>query len=148
MVNAPLYMRHSVRSCYVVYSSVPNRSRAALFVLFTFCRTATLNRDLLYIATLIGDVKICAKTQKQHDMQCKWITPNFGGYYRVMECSRKISMVPILMYFFSAFHFCYCHLCTGFSLLSKDVNVKLCQFSEITTTPVNQGCAIQIPGSI
>ena len=59
------------RSDVKFYSPVPNRSRATLIVSFTFCRTATLNRDLLYIATLIGDVKICAKTQKQHDMQCK-----------------------------------------------------------------------------
>ena len=33
------------------YSPVPNRRRATLIVLFTFCLTATVNRDLLYTFT-------------------------------------------------------------------------------------------------
>ena len=97
---------------------------------------------------LLGTQQFAQKLKSSTTCSANELHQTSGGYYRVMECSRKISMVPILMYFFSAFHFCYCHLCTGFSLLSKDVNVRLCQFSEITTTLVNQGCAIQIPGSI
>ena len=49
----------------------------------------------------------------------------------MIDYSRKILRVPILLHFFSEFHFCYCHCCAGFSFLSGDVNVRRCRFSEI-----------------
>ena len=63
--------------------------------------------------------------------QSKELHQTLGGHCVMIDCSKKILRVPILLHFFSEFHFCYCHCCAGFSFLSGDVNVRRCRFSEI-----------------